>query len=514
MPEDPENRNFSSFRGMSGRDGTFFLWKFPLPFPLFHSPPFSLFSPFPSFPLFSLSLFFPLSPLFPSFLLPPLFPFSSLSLLPFFPLTLLPSFPFSPLPCFPPLPTPLSPSFPLSLTPLPSFPLSPLPSFPSPLSARLSPKNCLSQMNVFCASFFAPSLLIFVGFLRFYYDLVIVARLNTQSFFMSQFIVHFLFLFSSIHWMVVFNNKHTWARCADVSYNVCDSHGNVSLCPLLLFKVKHSSIVYVWKLWQILKHFPKKCASFVCMTDWAIGPCVRLIAGWDNKQWNNLDGNRYHDVCFKKIFWPNLSWNKERRVLRCHQQTQILHDHHIFQILGKTGLRPHVRPKQDFHKQNEESRLADWIHSTDEHPTNLWMDCEYAKKACERTGDRVNLDVQAFRFGDEHPHAQRHTKVVIHDLMLYLDDYIMIAHDLFVEDFIWSMDDNRHTESKSCNPGRPLQESPGPSGPGIPKESPKSLPGPSGPRGPKSVQNSLKTVSGVSKQSISRLRRLFLDCFG
>ena len=56
-----------------------------------------------------------------------------------------------------------------------------------------------------------------------------------------------------------------------------------------------------------------------------------------------------------------------------------------------------------------------------------------------------------------------------------------------------------------CNPARPLQESPGPSGPGIPKESQKSLPGPSGP----GVQKMSETVSGVSKQSILRLRRLF-----
>ena len=48
-------------------------------------------------------------------------------------------------------------------------------------------------------------------------------------------------------------------------------------------------------------------------------------------------------------------------------------------------------------QQNEESQLADWTHSPDEYPTNLWMDCEYAKKARERTGARVNLDVQAFR---------------------------------------------------------------------------------------------------------------------
>ena len=38
---------------------------------------------------------------------------------------------------------------------------------------------------------------------------------------------------------------------------------------------------------------------------------------------------------------------------------------------------------------------------------------------------------------------------MIHDLLPYLDDYIMNAHDPFVEDFTWSMNDNRHTESKS-----------------------------------------------------------------
>ena len=78
------------------------------------------------------------------------------------------------------------------------------------------------------------------------------------------------------------------------------------------------------------------------------------------------------------------------------------------------------------------------------------MDCKYAKKACEKTGSRVNLDVQPFEFGTDHPHALGYrNKVVLHDLMLYLDGYIMNAHDPFVEDFIWSMDDNRHTESKS-----------------------------------------------------------------
>ena len=38
-------------------------------------------------------------------------------------------------------------------------------------------------------------------------------------------------------------------------------------------------------------------------------------------------------------------------------------------------------------------------------------------------------------------------KVALNGLMPYLDDYIMNAHDPFVEDFIWSMDDSWHTES-------------------------------------------------------------------
>ena len=33
--------------------------------------------------------------------------------------------------------------------------------------------------------------------------------------------------------------------------------------------------------------------------------------------------------------------------------------------------------------------------------------------------------------------------------MPYLDDYTMCRHDPFVEDFIWSMDDSRQTESIS-----------------------------------------------------------------
>ena len=44
---------------------------------------------------------------------------------------------------------------------------------------------------------------------------------------------------------------------------------------------------------------------------------------------------------------------------------------------------------------------------------------------------------------------KNYTRVAIPGLLPYLDDYIMGAHDPFVEDFHWSMDDNRHTESKS-----------------------------------------------------------------
>ena len=31
-------------------------------------------------------------------------------------------------------------------------------------------------------------------------------------------------------------------------------------------------------------------------------------------------------------------------------------------------------------QQNEESQLASWVHTTEDYPDNLWMDCEYAKK--------------------------------------------------------------------------------------------------------------------------------------
>ena len=53
------------------------------------------------------------------------------------------------------------------------------------------------------------------------------------------------------------------------------------------------------------------------------------------------------------------------------------------------------------------------------------------------------------------------------------------------------------------DPARPLQESPGPFGSGISLR--KSLSGPSGP----GVQKVSKTVSGVSKETVLKLRRLF-----
>ena len=59
------------------------------------------------------------------------------------------------------------------------------------------------------------------------------------------------------------------------------------------------------------------------------------------------------------------------------------------------------------------------------------------------------ISIYPLQFGPEHPHAKDYTKVAIPGLLPYLDDYIMGDHDPFVEDFHWSMDDNRHTESKS-----------------------------------------------------------------
>ena len=83
-------------------------------------------------------------------------------------------------------------------------------------------------------------------------------------------------------------------------------------------------------------------------------------------------------------------------------------------------------------QQREETQLANWVHTTEVYSSSLWTDYECAKKACDRTGARIHFAINPLEFGPEHMH-----------------DYIMGDHDPFVEDFHWSMDDNRHTESKS-----------------------------------------------------------------
>ena len=100
-------------------------------------------------------------------------------------------------------------------------------------------------------------------------------------------------------------------------------------------------------------------------------------------------------------------------------------------------------------QQREETQLATWVHTTQEFCSSLWTDYEYARKACDRTGARTNFAIYPLQFGPEHPHAKDYTRVAIPGLLPYLDDYLMGDHDPFVEDLHWSMDDNRHTESKS-----------------------------------------------------------------
>ena len=100
-------------------------------------------------------------------------------------------------------------------------------------------------------------------------------------------------------------------------------------------------------------------------------------------------------------------------------------------------------------QQREETQLATWVHTTEKHSGNLWTDFEYARKACDRTGARIHFAINLLEFGPDHPHLKNYTKVAIPGLLPYLDDYIMGDHDPYVEDLHWSMDDNRHTESKS-----------------------------------------------------------------
>ena len=73
-------------------------------------------------------------------------------------------------------------------------------------------------------------------------------------------------------------------------------------------------------------------------------------------------------------------------------------------------------------QQNAESQLFEWVYSIEEYPSTLWMDCEYAQKACARTGARINMDLEDVRHSAGHRQAQH--RVVIQDLMPYLDDYI------------------------------------------------------------------------------------------
>ena len=75
------------------------------------------------------------------------------------------------------------------------------------------------------------------------------------------------------------------------------------------------------------------------------------------------------------------------------------------------------------------------------------MSREYATKACQRTGARVNMDGEEFDHHIAHPNQV--PKIHLGDLIPYLDDYAMNRHDPSMEDFIWSIDDNQHTDSIS-----------------------------------------------------------------
>ena len=86
-------------------------------------------------------------------------------------------------------------------------------------------------------------------------------------------------------------------------------------------------------------------------------------------------------------------------------------------------------------QQQEESRLAVWVHTNEAYPDNLWTDLEYARKACDRTGAQIHFVIRSLEFGPEHPHAKAYTKVAIPGLLPYLDVYIMSAHDPYVKDF-------------------------------------------------------------------------------
>ena len=77
----------------------------------------------------------------------------------------------------------------------------------------------------------------------------------------------------------------------------------------------------------------------------------------------------------------------------------------------------------------------------------LYMLCEYANGACQRAGGRINIPGEEFNYCSSHP--SQVITVNLGDLMPCLDDYTMCRHNPFLEDFIWCMDDSRHTESIS-----------------------------------------------------------------
>ena len=119
----------------------------------------------------------------------------------------------------------------------------------------------------------------------------------------------------------------------------------------------------------------------------------------------------------------------------------------FYQASGQ--IRPALQNLPEQLQNQEETQLEAWVHSTDNYSSDLWTDMEYARKACDRTGGRIHFVLRPMSFGPDHPHMKNYTKVAIPGLLPYLDDYIMGAHDPYVEDFHWSMDDNRHTESQS-----------------------------------------------------------------
>ena len=76
-------------------------------------------------------------------------------------------------------------------------------------------------------------------------------------------------------------------------------------------------------------------------------------------------------------------------------------------------------------QQQEESRTANWIHTTEPYPDNLWTDYEYA-------GARINFVIRSLESGPEHPDAQSYTKVPLPGRLPYLDDYIIRLWRTFI----------------------------------------------------------------------------------